>query len=156
MEECRTTMECLPTDQCHRNSRDRDFHRLMEAPLHSQVKAQVHRWVGGLEDLGLGTHGNSTVMGTLSNNLIPGDQVGPLHLDTDTDLALYADTDPLNPDMDMDPLHQDTDHPERLIKEGGQCLEIDPADGMEGTEVRSLHPLLLVSRVDDRGTTMTK
>jgi hypothetical protein len=94
------------------------------------------------------------VMVTLSNNNIPGDQVDPLHLDTDP--ALHPDTAPLNQDVDVDPLHQDTDHPERLIKEGAQCPEIDPADGMEGTEVHSLHPLLLVSRVDDRGTTMTK
>jgi hypothetical protein len=154
MEECRTTTECLPTDQCHRNSRDRDFHRLMEGLLRSRVKAQVHRWVGGLGDLDLGTHGNSSVTVTLSNNLIPGDQVGPLHLDTDTDPALHPYADPHNPDMD--PLHQDTGHLERLIKEGAQCLEIDPADGMEATEVRSLHPLLLVSRVDDRGPPMTK
>jgi hypothetical protein len=118
----------------------------MEGLLRSRVKAQVHRWVGGLEDLDLGIHGNSTVTATLSSNLIHGDQVDPLH----------PDTDPLNLDMDTDPLNPDTDRREHLIQEGDQCQEIDLVDGMEGTEVRSLHPLLLVSRVDDRGTTMTK
>jgi hypothetical protein len=150
------TTECLPMDQCRRNSRDNDFLRLMEGLLRSRVKARVHQWVGALGGLDPDTHGNSTVMVTLSNNLIPGDQVGPLHPDTGTDPALHPGMDPLNPGMDMDPLHQDTDHQEGLTKEGAQCLEIDPADGMEGTEVRSLHPLLLVSRVDDQGTTMTK
>jgi hypothetical protein len=147
MEECRTTTEeCLPTDQCHRNSRDRDFHRVMEGLLRSRAKAQVHRWVGGLEDLDLGIHGNSTVTVTRSSNLIPGDQVDPLH----------PDTDPLHLDMDTDPLNPDTDRQEHLTKEEDQCQEIDPVDGMEGTEVRSPHLLLLVSRGDDRGTTMMK
>lgn len=78
--------------------------------------------------------------------------VGVLGLDLDTHgnstvTVILSSSHHLIPGDQADPLHPD--HLDHLIKEGALCHQTD----MEGIVVRSLHPLLLVSHVEDRGIT---